>query len=71
MRTRSAEVRERREERRVKRVSVGICRRDWVAAKILNGEKGGKVRIKKVAEIMKRMRRFRAIVGGSGMGLRL
>ena len=52
-------VRGRRVERRVKRTSVLICRRDWVRVKMLVGEKGGRVKRRKETVIMVRIRRAR------------
>ena len=54
----------RRVEMRVKRTSVGICRRDWVRVKMLDGEKRGRVERRKARVVMKRIRRARETAGG-------
>ncbi len=53
------DVRGRRAERRVKRTSVLICRRDWVRVKMLMGEKVGRVRRRKERVVRVRIRRAR------------
>lgn len=55
----SVGVRGRRVERRVKRTSVLICRRDWVRVKMLVGEKGGRVKRRKEIVVRVRIRRAR------------
>jgi hypothetical protein len=55
----SVGVRGRRVERRVKRTSVLICRRDWVRVKMLVGEKRGRVKMRKEIVVRMRIRRER------------
>jgi hypothetical protein len=60
----------RRVERRVKRTSAGICRRDWVRVKMFSGERTGRVRRRKTAATARRTRIARKMPDGSGRGLR-
>ena len=60
----------RRAERRVKRTSVGIWRREEVRVKMLVGEKGGRVLRRKARVVIVRIRRARETLGGMGrMGI--
>jgi hypothetical protein len=52
---------ERRVERRVKRTSTGIWRRDWVTRKMFSGAKIGRVLKRKRAETRARRRRQREV----------
>lgn len=52
--------------RRVKRTSVGICRRDWVSVKSEGVVKVGKVLMRKAREVMKRIVRARDTFRGTG-----
>lgn len=66
----SAGVSGRRVERRVKRTSVEICRRDEVRVKMFDGEKGGRVLMRKATVVIIRIRRARETFGGVGrMGI--
>lgn len=56
--------------RRVKRTSVGICRRDWVSVKSEGVVKVGKVLTRKAREVMKRIVRARDTFGGTGRTMR-
>jgi hypothetical protein len=59
-----------REERRVKRTSVGIWRREDVRVKMLGGEKGGRVLRRNARLVIVRIRRARETLGGTGrMGI--
>ncbi len=56
----------RRAERRVKRTSVGIWRREDVREKMFSGAKTGRVLRRKETEVMRSMVRARRTAGGAG-----
>lgn len=51
-------------ERRTKRTSLGICRRDSVRRNMFSGRKGGRVERREMTAEMKRIFRARLIRGG-------
>ena len=53
-------------ERRVKRTSVGICRRDEVRLNMFSAENRGRVLTRKAVAVMKSIMRAREIFGGMG-----
>ena len=57
-------------ERRVKRTSVGIWRRDCVSVKRFSGEEKGRVFRRKESAVMRSMRRARDTLGGMGRTVR-
>lgn len=60
----------RKAESRVKRTSVGICRREDVRENMFSGEKKGSVFMRKAEAVMKRIIRARETLGGTGrMGM--
>jgi hypothetical protein len=66
----SVGIRGRRVERRVKRTSVLICRREEVRVKMLVGAKGGRVLRRKTRDVKVRIRRARETLEGTGrMGI--
>ena len=56
----------RKAERRVKRTSVGIWRREDVRLNMFSGEKKGRVLMRKAEAVMKRIMRARETLGGTG-----
>lgn len=50
----------------MKRTSVGICSRDAVKENTFSGENIGRVFIRNVIEVMKRMSKARCTAGGIG-----
>ena len=56
----------RKAKRRVKRTSVGICRRDEVRLNMFSGENRGSVLTRKAVAVMKSIIRAREILGGTG-----
>jgi len=57
----------RREATRVKRTSLGVCRREEVRVRIFSGEKGGRVESRYIRAERKRRFRERRIGGGMGV----
>jgi len=57
----------RREARRVKRTSLGVCRREEVRVRMFSGEKAGRVEMKYIVAERKRRLRDRRMAGGMGV----